>query len=59
MAKFPAQKTLQEVRNRLNKSMASRPLPKNANTVDQIKFRICEKFVYKNSRNYSPPGVMG
>ena len=30
--------------------MASRPLPENATTVDQMKFHICEKFViYKNS----------
>ncbi len=50
MKKFPSKKDLNLVRDKLNKGIASRPLPKNANVVDRAKFRLCEKFViYKNT----------
>lgn len=50
MVKFPSDEELKEVRNRLNKSVASRPLPANASSVDRIKYMLCEKFViYKNN----------
>lgn len=50
MTKFPSEKELEEVRNRLNKGMASRPLPKDTSAVDRAKFHLCEKFViYKNT----------
>ncbi len=45
MKKFPPQKKLEEVRNRLSKGMASRPLPKDAPAIDRIKFHLCEQFV--------------
>jgi len=50
MTKFPTKKELEEVRNRLDNSVASRPLPPDASAVDRAKFRLCEKFViYKNT----------
>ena len=45
MKKFPSQKALEEVRNRLNKGIASRPLPKDATAIDRVKFHLCEQFV--------------
>lgn len=46
---FPNEKELQEVRSRLDNSMASRPLPANASAVEKVKYKLCEKFViYKN-----------
>ena len=54
MTKFPQQKTLQKVRDRLNKTIASRPLSENANEVDRVKFHICKQFViYKNAHRMS------
>lgn len=50
MNNWPSEEELEEVRNRLNKAMASQPLPKDASPVDRARFRLCEKFViYKNS----------
>jgi len=49
MTKFPSQKILAEVRKKLDKGAASRPLPLDAAPSDKIKYKICEKFViYKN-----------
>ncbi|HLE11029.1 MAG: hypothetical protein A2504_10490 [Bdellovibrionales bacterium RIFOXYD12_FULL_39_22] len=51
MKNFPSKEELEEVRNNLDKGIASRPLPKNASHIDRIKYRLCEKFViYKNSK---------
>lgn len=49
--KFPSHAELKEVRAKLEKSPATKLLPKNATAVDRAKFSICEKFViYKNER---------
>ena len=49
MTKFPSNQELERVRKKLNNSMASRPLPKNASKLDKVKFKLCEQFViYKN-----------
>jgi predicted XRE-type DNA-binding protein len=42
---FPSDKTLQDVRKKLNKSIASRPLPAGALPTDVLKHRICEVLV--------------
>jgi predicted XRE-type DNA-binding protein len=50
MTKFPSEKELKEARKALSKGIATRPLPKDASPVEQIKFKICEQFVqYKNA----------
>lgn len=47
--KFPSESELEEMRDLLSKSPSSKALPKNANQVDQIKYKICKEFViYKN-----------
>jgi predicted XRE-type DNA-binding protein len=49
MANFPSQEELKRVREKLNDSIASRPLPKDASKADKLKFKLCEKFIaYKN-----------
>jgi len=49
MTKFPSDKELERVRKKLDNSIASKLLPKNANKVDTLKYKLCEKFViYKN-----------
>ncbi len=54
MTKFPSQEELELVRKELNQGPASRPLPKNASSVDKTKYRLCEKFViYKNTHRIS------
>ena len=54
MSKWPSQEELEQVSNRLSKSIASKPLPKDASSVDRIRYRLCEKFViYKNSQKIS------
>jgi predicted XRE-type DNA-binding protein len=51
MTKFPSQKQLKEMRKKLEKGPAARPLPKAATSVDKVKYKICEQFViYKNSQ---------
>jgi predicted XRE-type DNA-binding protein len=50
MKKFPSQQELQEIRERLSVSIASKPLPENASKVDKVKYKFCEQFIiYKNN----------
>ena len=42
---FPSEKELKIVRARLAKAEPSRMLPKNASKADQLKYKLCEKFV--------------
>lgn len=54
MTKFPSKEELELVRKELDNKPTSRPLPKNASSVDRAKYRICEKFVvYKNTQKIS------
>lgn len=47
--KFPSAAEITEMNDLLAQSVPSRPLAKNASTVDKIKHRICKEFViYKN-----------
>ncbi len=48
---FPSDAELSRMRDILSKSIGSRPLDKNASTVDKIKHNICNEFVvYINAR---------
>ena len=52
MTKFPSSHELEQVRIQLDKSIASRLLPKNASDLDRHKFELCKIFViYKNTHN--------
>lgn len=42
---FPTAKELKSIRSKLEKAEPSRMLPKNASKADQIKYKLCEKFV--------------
>lgn len=42
---FPSAKELKSIRSKLEKAEPSRLLPKNASKADQIKYKLCEKFV--------------
>ena len=42
---FPSEKELKAMRAKLEKAEPSRLLPKNASKADQVKFKLCEKFV--------------
>lgn len=42
---FPSEKALAKIRKKLEKVEPSRLLPKNASKADQVKFKLCEKFV--------------
>src|SRR5690242_7236447 len=42
---FPSEKELKAVRAKLAKAEPSRLLPKNASKADQVKYKLCEKFV--------------
>jgi len=42
---FPSEKKLKEMRSKIAKVEPSRGLPENASTVEQVKYKICEKFV--------------
>jgi predicted XRE-type DNA-binding protein len=42
---FPSEKELKKVRAKLEKAEPSRLLPKNASKADQVKYKLCEKFV--------------
>ena len=42
---FPSEKELKEIRKKLEKVEPSRLLPKNASKADQVKYKLCEKFV--------------
>jgi predicted XRE-type DNA-binding protein len=49
--KFPSDAELNEMREKLSKGPASKPIPKNASPVDKVKYQICKEFVvYKNSQ---------
>lgn len=51
MTKFPSEKELKEMREKLSSGIASRPLSKNAGPVERVKYQLCEKFViYKNEK---------
>lgn len=50
MTKFPSEKELKRVREKMSNTIGSRPLSKNASKVDRIKHKLCERFVlYKNN----------
>lgn len=60
MSDWPSKEELEQVNNRLSKSIASKPLPKDASNVDRIRYRLCEKFiVYKNSQKISQKVLAG
>lgn len=42
---FPSEKELKSIRAKLAKVEPSRLLPKNASKADQVKYKLCEKFV--------------
>ncbi|MCC6278542.1 MAG: XRE family transcriptional regulator [Oligoflexia bacterium] len=42
---FPSEKELKSMRKKLEHAEPSRTLPKNASKVDQVKYKLCEKFV--------------
>jgi predicted XRE-type DNA-binding protein len=42
---FPSEKKMKEMRAKLEKAEPSRGLPEDASTVEQVKYKICEKFV--------------
>ena len=42
---FPNEKTLKIMRKKLDKVEPARLLPKNASKADQVKYKLCEKFV--------------
>lgn len=42
---FPTEKELKSVRKKLESTEPSRMLPKNASKADQVKHKLCEKFV--------------
>ena len=42
---FPNEKELKRVREMLDKVEPSKLLPKNASKADQVKYKLCEKFV--------------
>ncbi len=48
--KFPSDAELNEMREKLSKGPASKPLPKDATPADKMKYQICKEFVvYKNA----------
>lgn len=54
MTKFPNEKDLKKVRDLLEKSPATRLLPKNAPPVDRAKHTICQEIVkFKNLHGLS------
>ena len=42
---FPSEKELKVIRKKLEKVEPSRTLPKNASKADDVKYKLCEKFV--------------
>ena len=42
---FPSDQELNEAREELSKSLASKPLAKNATAVEKVKHRICKEFI--------------
>lgn len=43
--KFPDKKELERIRKKLDKVEPTRPLPKNANKSDRLKYDLCKQFV--------------
>ena len=53
MSKFPSDKLLEEVQKKLDKLPGSRPLPSDADPVEKLKYKLCEKFVlFKNENSH-------
>jgi predicted XRE-type DNA-binding protein len=51
---FPSDAEISEMRDLLSKSIPSKPLAKNASTIDKIKHRLCKEFVvYKSLHQVS------
>lgn len=51
---FPSEKELKTIRAKLAKAEPSRLLPKHATKADQVKYKLCEKFViYLTEHNMS------
>src|SRR5689334_1935738 len=48
---FPSERELKSIRSKLAKVEPSRLLPKNATKADQVKYKLCEKFVIYLSEN--------
>jgi predicted XRE-type DNA-binding protein len=48
---FPSEKELKSIRAKLEKVEPSRLLPKNASKADQVKYKLCEKFVIYLTEN--------
>lgn len=48
---FPNEKELKSIRAKLEKVEPSRLLPKNASKADQVKYKLCEKFVIYLTEN--------
>ncbi len=49
--RFPDNKELAEVRERLSRGPAARPLPESADSVERLKHNLCAEFVkYKNRK---------
>src|SRR5471030_694390 len=42
---FPSEKDLKKMRTKLSSAEPSRTLPENASKADQVKYKLCEKFV--------------
>jgi predicted XRE-type DNA-binding protein len=51
MTKWPKKEKLNEVMKNLEVADASRMLPKDASTVDKIKFELCKSFVIYKQEN--------
>jgi predicted XRE-type DNA-binding protein len=48
---FPSEKELKKVRAKLAKAEPSRTLPEGASKADQVKYKLCEKFVAHLMKN--------
>ena len=48
---FPSDSELNEARNELSNSIASRPLKKSASTIEKIKHKICREFIVYKTMN--------
>jgi predicted XRE-type DNA-binding protein len=46
---FPSDAEITEMRDLLSKTIPSKPLKKNASTIDKIKHRVCKEFVIYKS----------
>jgi predicted XRE-type DNA-binding protein len=56
--KFPSEFELKEVRQKLSKGPAARPLSKSANPLDRLKHALCAEFVkFKNVNHLTQKGL--